>query len=484
MITGEYTMKIRKHLLLMLVTVFVLYSFSCGKVDDVETTNPDAESTVENKVDIDSLDRLKALDFSGYEFNVLTYDNKSWDVYIDPVTETGDTLNDAAYKRNSETEELLNITIKAQKEGLDNYETVFQNCVMSGDGESVDLMVFWSPGQRTRYVTEKLVYDWNNLPYVDLEADYYNKSANNTYTILGRQYFAVSDFTYTVQQHWRILFNKTIASDFGIDSPYDAFFDGNWTIDRMLGDIKGVSADLNSDGKQDLDDRYGMIANSYTVSGLIFGFGDSPVRLNGDQFEFSLNNERFNDEVRKLVEFFDNPDICIYDRDIRKQYTNFYNGKSLYMPYSSDPAALRDIEVDYGYLPYPKFDENQENYVVWAAGGMMAVPATAVDTERTGAIIEALSAISGKYLKDAFIEKYIEGKILRDDESVNVYRMMRENMTYEISYNLDPSEKLTSLEYYRYFITKKSTDTASYWAKNSEKIINSYSDFLASVGQD
>ena len=39
MITGEYTMKIRKHLLLMLVTVFVLYSFSCGKVDDVETTN-------------------------------------------------------------------------------------------------------------------------------------------------------------------------------------------------------------------------------------------------------------------------------------------------------------------------------------------------------------------------------------------------------------------------------------------------------------
>lgn len=154
------------------------------------------------------------------------------------------------------------------------------------------------------------------------------------------------------------------------------------------------------------------------------------------------------------------------------------------MPYSSDPAALRDIEVDYGYLPYPKFDENQENYVVWAAGGMMAVPATAVDTERTGAIIEALSAISGKYLKDAFIEKYIEGKILRDAESVNVYRMMRENMTYEISYNLDPSEKLTSLEYYRYFITKKSTDTASYWAKNSEKIINSYSDFLASVGQD
>ena len=219
-------MKIRKHLLLMLVTVFVLYSFSCGKVDDdVETTNLDAESTVENKVDIDSLDRLKALNFSGYGFNVLTYDNKSWDVYIDPVTETGDTLNDAAYKRNSETEELLNITIKAQKEGLDNYETVFQNCVMSGDGESIDLMVFWSPGQRTRYVTEKLVYDWNNLPYVDLEADYYNKSANNTYTILGRQYFAVSDFTYTVQQHWRILFNKTIASDFGIDSPYDAVFD-------------------------------------------------------------------------------------------------------------------------------------------------------------------------------------------------------------------------------------------------------------------
>ena len=165
-------------------------------------------------------------------------------------------------------------------------------------------------------------------------------------------------------------------------------------------------------------------------------------------------------------------------------YVNFYEGRSLYMPYSSDPVILRDINVDYGYLPYPKWNEEQDRYIVWAAGGMMALPSTLTDPERTGAVTEALSMASGKYLRDAFVEKYIEGKVLRDDESVKVYRMMRENMTYEFSYNLDPSGKLTDLAYYRYFITNKSTDTASYWAKNSEKIINSYSDFLASVGQD
>lgn len=474
----------KRHIALTLLLAMTIAVCSCGNTD-MERPEDTTESgaTTAQETEADFYEKLRGIDLGGYDFRVLSYEATTWNVYIDPESETGDVLNDAAYKRNCEVEELLNVHISSQKESTDKYETTFRNTVLSGDGETIDMIAFWSTGQRVKYMTENLVYDWNDLPYVDLAADYYNNSANATYTIGEKQYFAVSDFTYTVQQHWRMLFNKSIASDFGISSPYEAVFDGTWTFDRLMSDIKNVAGDLDADGKAGLEDRFGLIANPHTTSAFMFGFGESPVRPGKDGFEFSLNNERFSDMISRLVGLWDNSDVYINMKG-NDHYVNFYEGRSLYMPYSSDPVILRDINVDYGYLPYPKWNEEQDRYIVWAAGGMMALPSTLTDPERTGAVTEALSMASGKYLRDAFVEKYIEGKVLRDDESVKVYRMMRENMTYEVSYNLDPSGKLTDLAYYRYFITNKSTDTASYWAKNSEKIINSYSDFLASVGQD
>ena len=184
--------------------------------------------------------------------------------------------------------------------------------------------------------------------------------------------------------------------------------------------------------------------------------------------------------VEYIVGFNSNEDIYV-NTNANAQYDIFYAGNALYMPYGSDPALLRDVEFDFGYLPYPKLDENQEDYVVWSAGGMMAIPASAENVERTGAVIEALSIGSNKYVKDAFIEKYIEGKILRDDESQQIYRMMRDAATYDLSYNIDPSGTLSNYAYYSYFMQQSSADVASRYAQISERIEESYSKLYDSV---
>ena len=117
----------------------------------------------------------------------------------------------------------------------------------------------------------------------------------------------------------------------------------------------------------------------------------------------------------------------------------------------------------------------------WSAGGMMAYPVNAPDVEFTGTVMEALSAGSAKYLKEAFINKYIEGKVLRDRDSVTVYRMMRELATYDFSYNIDPSGKLTNNGQYRQFNQKQNADVASWWAENKEAIQKAYDELYAQV---
>ena len=96
-------------------------------------------------------------------------------------------LNDTAFKRNLEVENLLNVAITGQKEDIEKYETTFRNLVTSGDAESIDLIVLWSPGQRIKYITEKLAYDWRKLPYVDLDAEYYRQHRTKPRVLKNRE---------------------------------------------------------------------------------------------------------------------------------------------------------------------------------------------------------------------------------------------------------------------------------------------------------
>ena len=101
----------------------------------------------------------------------------------------------------------------------------------------------------------------------------------------------------------------------------------------------------------------------------------------------------------------------------------------------------------------------------------MAVPITLSDPLRTGTVVEVLSAGSDKYVEDAFIEQYVEGKVLRDEDSRNVYRLMREKAIYDLSYNVDPSGSLGEYKYYSKFVTDLSANPASY-SQSIMKVLN------------
>ena len=417
-------------------------------------------------------------DFGGYEFTVLTYNNSgNWDIYIAPEAENGDIVNDAAFRRNSEVEDLLNITIEqVAVDGTNVHETNFKNSILAGEDE-YDLCTFWSPGERSAYITENLVYNWKDMPNIDLSAPWYNQTANDAYSIAGKQYFAVSDFTFPVHQHWRVLFNKQMMEEFKREMPYQAVMDGKWTYDMMLDYCKDVYQDVNADGLRGLEDQYGMATNAWFLSAIPVNSGELPIRSTDKGFEINLYSERITNIVEDIVALTKNVDFCVELVSGNKQYEVFKQGRALFEMYGSDPALLRDIDAfDFGYLPYPKYDENQKDYIVWSAGGLLAIPNTASDISRTGAIVEALSAASTKYIKDAFVEKYIEGKVLRDEESVEIYRMMRDLATYDISYNFDTSGLVKEYVYYRQFIQSESDGAASYWASVKDAITKGYED--------
>ena len=84
------------------------FNFTRGKAARLVTGGESGVTTAQ-ETEADFYEKLRGIDLGGYDFRVLSYEATTWNVYIDPESETGDVLNDAAYKRNCEVEELLNV---------------------------------------------------------------------------------------------------------------------------------------------------------------------------------------------------------------------------------------------------------------------------------------------------------------------------------------------------------------------------------------
>ncbi|MBQ8552273.1 MAG: extracellular solute-binding protein [Clostridia bacterium] len=475
-------LKLRRFISLALL-VSMMCSVSCSNTDDNTKDTSDNStltdtdhSTSDTTAKVETAgyyDELSGLDFNDYTFTIATYnsDKNGWNLYLTAEEASGDLISNAAYKRNTEVEEMLNINIEARKVG--DYETLFKNAVLADDGEAFDLICFFASGQYGSYITENLVYDWQEVPHLNLDADWYNQSANETFTIAGKQYFGVSDLTFPVQQNASIIFNIDMLEKHNLDSPYDLVREGKWTVDALNSYIKDIYVDANNNDLADENDSYGLVGAVNVFGRIMASSGELEITKSDAGFKLNLFSDNIVNIFDKIRELYNN-EATLVAADGNVNINTFKKGNTLFCLYPSDPALLRDIQFDFGYLPFPKADESQEDYITEAIGGMMAIPQSAKNIERTGAIVEALSAGSHKYINEAFIETYIENKVLRSDDAVEMFRLCRDTYTYNFAFNIDPAGLLASHKFYAAILKDTTLELASYYESQREQITTAY----------
>jgi hypothetical protein len=96
---------------------------------------------------------------------------------------------------------------------------------------------------------------------------------------------------------------------------------------------------------------------------------------------------------------------------------------------------LRDMESNYGILPFPKYDEYQESYhhlIMPDGDSVIGVPLSCGKTELTAYMLEALSAESYYTVYPAFYDVVLMGKFTRDPESQDMLKIIFDTRTYDI----------------------------------------------------
>ena len=99
-------------------------------------------------------------------------------------------------------------------------------------------------------------------------------------------------------------------------------------------------------------------------------------------------------------------------------------------------AFLRDMKDDYGILPIPKWNEEQEDYLscVNGAGGFVVIPNNPADAERTGMLFEALAAGAYDMVTPQIYEVITKTKNVRDAESADMVNLIIRNRVYDPFY--------------------------------------------------
>ena len=431
--------------LLIAGTVFTLAA--CNKDDqkqpDVKPDTPiDQPNTPDTPTDSDDIDYDAVLSkekYDGYNYRILVRKGQTKTQYFEESQE--DIVDDAIYRRNKAVEEKYGITISASESSHGNYDTDALNSILAGD-DAYDI-IFTHSRAAFAYAVQGAGYNIHDISTIHMDMPWWSKNINDNCTVNGRLYVLDGDISISsLGSAMCLLFNKRIFDEKGFDYPYEMVKDGEWTFDEFAYLAKKGGADLNGDGViKPEDDQYGFFTSEWAAPINVLYAGGQKIYDKNDEGALELTLYS-NKTVEIFDEFFSlmNNEACF----LRFQEGNInYSGPDIFQSGRAMIASgglgsaqsLRNMDDDFGIIPYPKFDENDEySTAINGSAPLIVIPISVSDIERTGAITEALCAYGHRDVIPAFYEKSLKSKYARDEESEEMMDIIKDSIIYDLGY--------------------------------------------------
>jgi len=270
----------------------------------------------------------------------------------------------------------------------------------------------------------------NEVPHINLDMPWWAQNLMSETSVMNKIYYTAGEMTLLAREGtWIMMFNKQMLKDYALESPYEIVKSGDWTLDKFTEISKGISKDLNGDQKWGDEDQYAFATTFDSVRGLLYSSGLRILKKDaGDVPYFALDeNDRaagIFDKIYEIMRGADNMTMIMEDFGV-SDGTNiqaaFEQGRALfYGEVMQCVMRMRQTETDFGIIPFPKADKEQQGYytnVHRFASSTVAIPVVAENPERAGLVVEALAHGSMKYVKPAHYDIALKTKFARDDES-------------------------------------------------------------------
>lgn len=452
------------------------------------TAATEAQLTTEAETELsraNTPDTLPDLDFQGETFKFYiddsNHDYTGLNNYFQgPEELTGDIVYDTVIARNQKVEERLNASLEyyVVSYTYDKVTAATRKYLLAG--EELDVMVEQQWGN-SQLVAEGMFLNAYDGQYFDFSQPWWwNSHMDNAAIGADQRIMLAGDYFLDIfRSTYIVYFNKNIFEDhFGSsDDLYNQVFDGGWTFDTFGEYAAEVYTDIDGDNTKNDGDLFGFTTSvSAIVDHFVYGTDVQFSSRDEDGFPvITMNNPRAVQLAEALYHLsYENDGAKLYTDDgvLRSQQEQlFMSNQLLFLPYSISTAdILRDMENDFGMLPFPKLDESQENYRVINHDTALTgfIPVTCTKLDKVSAVLEALCAESYRSVMPAYYETALKVKYVRDNLSAQMVDLIHDSVSAEFIYIYSPA--LSDLgTFYRSLISGKTADFASKYATYEPK---------------
>ena len=407
--------QVSRIFLVLLSAILLLGAVSCGvEPPSEETTTARDSSTVIPAPDIEKKDY-------DCDFNILycdgIYDPNN---YFPEESLEGAVLQDAAVERNITVSEYLGVDFHLINATDINLVNNLRASMLSGD-DSYQMVMTHPYIYVDAMITEGMLLDLSEQPAMNIDAPYWNGQLMEQLSIKDKMFLGYSD--YSLANTWLITFNKEIHKTYQMEDIYALVDNKGWTLDKMISLASLVSED-NGDGKWTSADTYGF-AGFCQLPMISFMIGSDIDLIREDENGIpyvSLAAEQ-KEKTIALAEKLRTLYLAEYTYMWpvgATQTMSITDGRALFMMSpSSSLTNYLESEVSFGILPYPLYDENQENYRMVSWNGFVGIPSTVENAEMSAEVLELLAYHSGP-VKEAFFEILLGTRIAESPEDARM----------------------------------------------------------------
>lgn len=424
--------------LIMLLSVSVVM-IGCNEETPGQTDGPSDPNNQTNNDDPyagynipDSLPERNFASEGMEEFVIATQDaNMTQFFWVEDYD--GGTVDNAVYRSVSAVEERFGTTVTAYQAAS---HLAIQTGITTQDG-SFDF-AFMLDVTAAGFSLENLFTNLYDLEALDFSKPWWPDPSVAALTYQNKMYLGSSTMSYLgLGQTFLTYFNKTIFTDNGLDYPYKDVMAGNWYLEDMIELAEDYgNYDENNDIK-DIEDTFGFLAPN-GFYGWFESFGIELITKEDGNLVLNASCEEAYDLIENVHYIIIESDGGYTDseQNVNEMFSN-NQAMFVYGKLRNAYDTFRYHTVDYGILPVPKLNEDQENYHSAYTDRFFVIPSSSVsgkDAQDIGFILEALSAQGYRTIYPAYYEEAMQNRYSTDAESKQILSMLHQYRVISFSY--------------------------------------------------
>lgn len=229
-------------------------------------------------------------------------------------------------------------------------------------------------------------------------------------------------------------FNKSILAAHGLESPYALVDADQWTLDKMIEMSANIYVDEDGDSAKSKGDIYGFSCTSNVhFDPFYYSAGLKTMDKSPDGTPIvsdDMTSEKAINLVKKVKEFLNNDDYSYTDSKI------FSEGRALFQFNKVQEAArtFKNGTFDYGIVPVPKYDANQDNFstVLAFPYSLYAISFGTKLDEDAAIVLECMGSEGYRQITPVLFEDCMKSKYVSDNETAKMYDILRETVSFDI----------------------------------------------------